>query len=153
MGEVHRSAVLLVSVALALTAGCGGDDEGHEWTGPPTPSSGGRLAVAGWNEHVEQSGERVGRSPVASADMFLRLDRRQASTVSVVVRRGAEAGDEANVTVLIDGLLDDSVRSERNVLEFVLGADGIWRLLSARRAAQRCHTGRGHQGFSPRPCV
>lgn len=110
------------------------------------------MEVGGWNEHVEETGEPAARSPLGSADTFLRLDRRDASTISLVARRGPEAGDEAVVTVLLDGLLDDSVRSERYILELRREDGGAWVLLSASWA-QRCQPGRGHQAFSPRPCV
>ena len=55
------------------------------------------------------------------------------------------------MTVLRDGLEDDSVRAERYVLELERDG-GIWKLVSARRD-QRCQAMRGHQEFSPALCV
>jgi hypothetical protein len=55
------------------------------------------------------------------------------------------------VTVTFDGLLDGSVRAERwrLVLE---PEDGGYLLASAVRTL-RCQPGRGHEDFTPEPCV
>ena len=59
-------------------------------------------------------------------------------------------GPEA-VVVTLDGVLDDSVRAQRWMLTFTPQGD-VYELTEAR-LAQRCRPGRGHQGFSPEPCV
>ena len=61
-------------------------------------------------------------------------------------------GDSATASLLIDGLGDDSVRARRYELTFTRREDGSWKVESAQWA-QRCHEGRGHQDFSPEPCV
>jgi hypothetical protein len=50
------------------------------------------------------------------------------------------------------GLLDDSVAAVRYTLAFERDGDGTWVLRSASWA-QRCAPDRGHDGFSPEPCV
>ncbi len=52
--------------------------------------------------------------------------------------------------VLLDGLPDESVQSERWRLEFEAVGDGF-RLAAANRAL-RCQVGRGREDFSPEPC-
>ena len=51
----------------------------------------------------------------------------------------------------LDGLFDDSVRAERWTLTFT--PDGDVYELTAAEWAQRCQPGRGHQAFTPEPCV
>ena len=55
------------------------------------------------------------------------------------------------MAVTLDGLLDDSIRSSRVVVDAERSADGTWRLRSALRE-QRCHRGRGHADYEPKRC-
>jgi len=137
----RRAACLLVLVSAGV-AGCGGD--GAEWAGPPPAAADGAVSVAGFGV--------AARSPLDTAAAFLRLDEREAATTTLVSRTGAEGGALATVTATFDGLLDDSVRAERYVLELERADDGTWHLVSAA-LGRRCQAGRGHQAFTPAPCV
>jgi hypothetical protein len=55
------------------------------------------------------------------------------------------------VTVVQDGLSDDSVRATQDVLRFIPSGEK-WRLKSAART-QRCQPGRGHQNFAAGECL
>ena len=135
------SAVLAVAAALPL-AGCGGGS--REWPGPPRPAADGTVSVAGFSH--------AARSPIDTAAAFLRLDKRQAATTTLVSKTALEGGDRAAVTATFDGLLDDSIRADRYVLLLERQSDGTWRLRSATWS-QRCWSGRGHQNFSVALCV
>ena len=90
---------------------------------------------------------------MVAATEFLRLDRAHGRhDVDRRAGRPAEGSGPTTVTVTLDGLLDDSVRAQRFVLVLSQNDDGEWRLDSAA-TAQRCQPGRGHQAFSPEPCV
>ena len=112
------------------------------------PASG-RLPVAAFNEHAESVDEPWERDLSKVADRFLALREQETGSRSV---QGTSTGDTGSVSVLIDGLGDDSVRARRYELALTRREDGSWRIDSARWA-QRCHEGRGHQDFSPEPCV
>lgn len=122
---------------------------GSEWAGPPPGL--GKLDVAAFNTYAANVDERWERSPLLTGAEFARLDRERASTTSVVAKAPAEGGSSARVVVTLDGLLDDSIRATRFVLELER-ARGTWRLTSAARE-QRCHEGRGQTGFEPKRCV
>jgi hypothetical protein len=152
-------AAFLAAIVLPLAAcggGGGGDRPGKDWAGPPTPNANGRLDVAGFNDYLDAHPEYA-RGPVVAAAQFVRVDPgpdrgAAASTTTVVARASAEGAGPTTVTVTLDGLLDDSVRSERFVLVFEQQQDGEWRLTSAE-SSRRCHPGRGHQAFTPAPCL
>jgi len=55
------------------------------------------------------------------------------------------------VTVLQEGIADDSVQAVRHVLRFERQGDH-WKLVSNVRT-QRCRQGRGHQDFASANCV
>jgi hypothetical protein len=71
--------------------------------------------------------------------------------VSTSAESSPEGGGPTTVTVVQDGLADDSVAAVRTVLRFEPEGDG-WRLVSTERT-QRCRQGRGHQEFSAADCV
>ena len=112
------------------------------------PASG-SLPVAAFNEHAESVDEPWERDLSKVAERFLAAREQEAGSRSV---QGSSTGDTGNVSVLIDGLEDDSVRARRYELALTRRDDGSWRVDSVRWA-QRCHEGRGHQEFSPEPCV
>ncbi len=62
-----------------------------------------------------------------------------------------EAGSEIMVTVINDGLLDDSVRSEKYMYKLEKTSSGVWKVTSAQKS-WRCQQNRGHQDFSAVPC-
>lgn len=69
----------------------------------------------------------------------------------ILVETAGEAEDRTFVLALLDGLYDDSIRGER--LLFVFSREGGgWGLTWAGRQV-RCHTGRGHQDWTPEPCL
>ena len=58
----------------------------------------------------------------------------------------------AVVTVTFEGLFDDSVRAERNVVELERTEDGGWRVVG-RDVTYACRQGRGHEDFSAELCL
>lgn len=132
--------VVLLLLLSAAVAGCGGSEAPPAWAGPDELRPvGGALEVEAFERYAESVDEVWEHDPEALAREFLRLG----DGVATVSADG--------VTVLRDGLEDDSVRAERFVLE--LEHDGeVWSLVAARWE-QRCHEGRGHQEFGPELCV
>ncbi len=63
----------------------------------------------------------------------------------------SRSGDEAEVTLTYEGIRDDSVRAERHVMKLVREG-GRWRVVSDR-VTRSCREGRGHQEFTPEPCL
>jgi hypothetical protein len=135
--------------ALAL-AGCGKSDTAT-WAGPPDPGSDGTVAVDEFSAYQRDVDERWEGSAAMAAAEFLRLDERTAATTTIEGRASAEGAGPETVTVTLDGLLDDSVRAERWTLTFE--PDGENYVLTDATWAHRCQSGRGHQDFSPEPCV
>jgi hypothetical protein len=155
---VYKSAVritVLVVVALSAfaLAGCADDmsDEQAAWAGPPDPAVDGTVAVDGFQEYADGVEEHWEASPAMSAGEFLRLDEQDAARTSISSVTPAEGTGPATVVVTLDGLFDDSVRAERWTLTFT--PDGDVYELTAAEWAQRCQPGRGHQNFTPEPCV
>ena len=112
------------------------------------PASG-TLAVDAFNDHAESVDEPWERDLTQLANRFLAPREQESGSRSV---QATSTGDTGSVSVLIDGLGDDSVRARRYELALTRREDGSWRIDSARWA-QRCHEGRGHQDFSPEPCI
>ena len=143
----------LTAVVAFLLAGCGSDGgEPTRWEGPPRPSATGRVEVSSFNDLVARERPASAQSPLLAAAEFLRLDRSDAGTTSLVSQLGGEGNGPAAVVATLDRLPDDSVRAQRYVLQLDRQEDGTWRLRSAIWG-QRCWPGRGHQGFSAAPCV
>ena len=71
--------------------------------------------------------------------------------MSTSAESSPEGGGPTTVTVLQEGLADDSVAAVKTVLRFDPHGDG-WRLVSTDRT-QRCRKGRGHRDFSASDCV
>lgn len=149
MGHVTHAAPLLAALALA---GCGSDVEVElVWGGPPAPGPGGVVSVDGFAGFQENVDEQWERSPATTASEFLRLDERKAARTTVAAEAGPEGTGPATVIVMLDGIPDDSVRSERWRLGFE-EVDGVYMLTAAVRET-RCRAGRGHEEFSAEPCV
>jgi len=143
------AAFLLAALALA---GCGGGNgNGATWEGPPDPSADGTVAVDGFNSFMDEVEEHWEGSAAMAAAEFLRLDERTVSRTTIDGTASAEGTGPETVVVTLDGLLDDSVRAERWTLTFEPEAE-VYRLTEAAWA-QRCQPGRGHQDFTPEPCV
>lgn len=118
-------------------------------TAPTGVPSSGVLPVAAFNARAERVDEPWERDLAKITDEFLAVREQESGSRSF---QATSSGDSASVSLVIDGLGDDSVRARRYELALTRRADGTWRIDSARWA-QRCHEGRGHQDFSPEPCV
>jgi hypothetical protein len=121
------------------------------WGGPPDPAADGTVAVDEFVEHAESVDEPWERSAAMSAAEFLRLDERSATRTSIEAQAGPEGGGPETVVVTLEGLGDDSVRAEQWTLSFEPEGD-VYRLTGASWA-QRCQPDRGHEDFSPEPCI
>jgi hypothetical protein len=147
---VRVSAYAALCLTVFALAGCnGGDEDG--WAGPPDPASDGSVAVDAFAAHQEEVDHVWEGSAAMTATEFLRLDERTATRTTIAGTAQGEGSGPETVVVTLDGLLDDSVRAERWTLRFEQDGEGY--LLTAAQWAQRCHLGRGHQDFTPDPCV
>jgi hypothetical protein len=117
-------------------------------TTPGVPLSG-VLPVDAFNARAESVDEPWERDLAKVTDEFLALGPQENSTRSF---QSTSSGGSGSATLVIDGLGDDSVRARSYELTFTRRDDGTWKVESAHWA-QRCHEGRGHQDFSPEPCV
>jgi len=105
--------------------------------------------VAAFNTFL--TNRRGPASPTQLALEFVRADRTQAARTTTKAQSSPEGGGPTTVTVVQDGLADDSVRATQDVLRFVpVGSN--WRLKSAVRT-QRCQPGRGHQSYAAGDCL
>lgn len=69
----------------------------------------------------------------------------------IQVNEGADAPTASRVTVLRDGLLDDSVRGERWDIALERNAAGQWQIKEVKRA-WRCWRGAQTKWFAATPC-
>jgi hypothetical protein len=69
----------------------------------------------------------------------------------VQVNQGAEAPSAVRLTVVRDGLLDDSVRGERWDIVLEKTADGVWRIKQVRQS-WRCRRDTQADRFATTPC-
>jgi hypothetical protein len=152
-------------VALLASACAGGDDSATETVTVTTattvtvtetttqtttiPGPSGTLPVDAFNARAESVDEPWERDLAKVTDEFLALPEQESGSRSF---QSTSNGDNASASLLIDGLADDSVRARSYELTFTRRDDGTWKVESAQWA-QRCHEGRGHQDFSPEPCV
>lgn len=142
-----------LAVAGLLLAGCGNDvDVELVWGGPPDAEPGGAVSTQGFSGFQQEVDAEWERSPAMAAGIFLRLDERTAARTTIDAKAGPEGGGDQIVTVTLDGLADDSVRTERWTLGFEEQEDGVYALTGALREF-RCHEGRGHQDFAGEACV
>lgn len=91
------------------------------------------------------------QSPTELALAHIHAARIQAARTSTIAQASPEGGGPTTVTILQEGLADDSVAAVRTVLRYEPAGDG-WRLVSSKRT-QRCQPGRGHQAFGSGDCV
>jgi hypothetical protein len=145
-------AALALSVLALALAGCGEDGNGETaWSGPPDPAADGTVTVDGFADYAQGVEEHWEGSAVMTAAEFLRLDQQTATRTTIAGAASAEGAGPEVVVVTLDGLLDDSVRAQRWTLTFE-PADEVYELTEAQWA-QRCQPGRGHESFTPEPCV
>lgn len=159
---MRRLASLL---ALLAAAGCGGDGEtttvtvtttvAAETTAPPPlPSplpTDGTLPVDEFNAYTEEADEPWERDLSSVAAAFVDAGATDSARRSFE-STSRDEGATATATLVLDGLLDDSIRSRRYDFELARRNDGTWELRAATWS-QRCRAGRGHEGFSPEPCL
>lgn len=125
------------------------------WT-IPTPGPGGAIAVAGFNAYAKSLAPGIRRAPTpySLAERFVPgLARRDAGRVSLAASVTDESATRGSAVVLLDRLLDDSVRSTRYRLAFTRRSRSSAWTLSSARWDQRCWPGRGHTGFAPAACT
>jgi hypothetical protein len=159
---MRRSALLL---AVLVLAGCGGDGETTTVTvattveapagdPPPLPSplpEDGTLPVDEYNAYAETVDEHWERDVASVVSAFVGAGKTEASRRSFEATVRGE-GSAATATLILDGLLDDSVRALRYDAELRRLGSGAWELVSATWS-QRCRQGRGHQEFSSDLCL
>jgi hypothetical protein len=76
----------------------------------------------------------------------------EGSTQHIVqVNEGSEAPSGSRITVVRDGLLDDSVRGERWDIALERGTAGLWRIKEVKRA-WRCRRGEPLDRFATVAC-
>ena len=118
-------------------------------TGPTGVPASGTLPVAAFNAQAERVDEPWERDLRQVTDRFLALPPQESGSSSF---QGTSSNDTGSVSLLVEGLGDDSVRSRRYELAFTRRDDGTWKVESATWS-QRCQPNRGHQTFSAEPCV
>ena len=136
-GEATQTVTVTTSTTVTVT---------ETTTGVPPP---GALPVDAFNARAESVDEPWERDLAKVTEEFLALEPQENSARSF---QSTSSGDSASATLVIDGLGDDSVRARRYELTFTRRDDGTWKVETARWT-QRCHEGRGHQDFSPEPCL
>ena len=152
-GGVRLHACAAFVVVGLIVSGCGNDvDVELVWGGPPDAASGGAVSTQGFSGFQQEVDEDWERSPAMAAAVFLRLDERTARHITIDAKAGPEGGGDQTVVVTLDGIGDDSVRTERWTLGFVEAGDGVYALTGALREL-RCHAGRGHQEFAGEACT
>jgi hypothetical protein len=90
-------------------------------------------------------------SPTELALAHIRAGETQAVRVATSAQSSPEGGGPTTVTVLQEGLADDSVAAVKTVLRYEPQGES-WRLVSSQRT-QKCQPGRGHQKFAAGDCV
>lgn len=150
-------------LAVLVLAGCGGDGETTtvtvattlaETSAPLPPSSfpeDGILPVDDFNAYTAAIDEHWERDLGSVVGAFVGAGLIDSTRRSFEATARGE-GSSATATLILDGLLDDSIRSLRYDVEARRLGSGAWELVSATWA-QRCRQGRGHQDFAPEPCV
>jgi hypothetical protein len=144
---------LLVLALVAALAGCGSSgDKKAEWPGPPKANANGAVEFSAFNDFLAGDGKEFAVSPITAVTEFLALDKTGAAVTTLRATSPGEVRNFSEVTVTLDGLLDDSVRAARYTIELQRNEPNQWRV-RAVDWAQQCQAGRGHQSFSPQPCV
>jgi hypothetical protein len=150
--------LLVPAAVLTLTlAGCGsdsgsGDSKQSAWPGPPKPRADGTIPIADFNAYLAGDGQAFATSPTAAVTEFLGLDDSSAAVTTMRATSPGEVRNFSEVVTTLEGLLDDSVKASRYTVELQRNDAMQWRLRAAEWA-QGCQAGRGHQDYSPEPCV
>jgi len=109
------------------------------------------LTGCGSSDKTAGTTTTAARSPTELALARIKAEETQAARVSTVAQSSPEGGGPTTVTIVQEGIADDSVAAVRFVLRYEPDGDG-WRLVSETRT-QRCQQGRGHQTFTSGDCV
>jgi len=116
------------------------------------PSADGTLAFADFNTYLAGDGQAFATSPTAAVTEYLGLDKMSAAVTTMRATSPGEVRNFSEVVTTLEGLLDDSVKASRYTVELQQNDAKQWRVRAAEWA-QSCQAGRGHQDFSPEPCV
>ncbi|MCW5959725.1 MAG: hypothetical protein KIS76_06135 [Pyrinomonadaceae bacterium] len=125
--------------------------ESTEETGPSFE----KLDVKSFNDKIEKAykaNEDWVKMPTqVITNLVGEFSETKSRTIEIVAEI-ADITDELTVTVTDEGFADDSVRGEQYKFHLTLNDQGAWQVISAEKA-QRCREGRGHQDYSPAPCL
>ena len=152
-----RRLLLPAAVLTLALAGCGsdsgsGDAKQSTWPGPSKPRADGTIPIADFNTYLAGDGQAFATSPTAAVTEFLGLDDSSAAVTTMRATSPGEVRNFSEVVTTLEGLLDDSVKASRYTVELQRNDAMQWRLRAADWA-QSCQAGRGHQDYSPEPCV
>jgi hypothetical protein len=152
-----RRLLLPAAVLTLALAGCGSDSGStgatqSTWPGPPKPRADGTIPIADFNAYLAGDGQAFATSPTAAVTEFLGLDDSSAAVTTMRATSPGEVRNFSEVLTTLEGLLDDSVKASRYTVELQRNDAMQWRLRAAEWA-QSCQAGRGHQDYSPEPCV
>ncbi len=174
---VKRPAVLALLALAATASACGGDNSGPAaarspasipppsatptWAGYPQPEEGaGDISVTEFNQFVEETNPPWRGSPLRATMEFIFGGEPPAPgkfelppiTTTLVQNTTPETGTKASVTLVEEGLYDDSTAAVRYRLDFQRQNGGIWRLTSAF-VDQRCARGPDTKNFTTELCI
>ncbi len=152
MNRLVLLAVVLVLAGCGSSGSDGGDKAAADWPGPPKANANGSVEFASFNEFLAGDGKQFADSPITAVTEFLALDKTSAAATTLRATSPGEVRNFSEVSATLDGLLDDSVRGARYIVELQRSESAGWRI-RAVDWAQQCQAGRGHQEFSPQPCV
>lgn len=104
------------------------------------------------NANGEENNTKEYISPLQLAINEMGLNRSLELTNTLISQKLSSVESPTSVIITIEqsGLLDDSIAAIQTVFVFSLNND-IW-TLSSKTTKQRCQRGRGHKGFSTKPC-
>jgi hypothetical protein len=103
-------------------------------------------------ENAVKAGESWVRSPMGVAMRIVGPFEEMKTRDIKFEAASSEANNAVTLTVVNEGLLDDSVRGEKFVYELRKSTSGVWKVTAANKA-WRCWPDRGHDNYSTVPCV
>jgi hypothetical protein len=111
------------------------------------------LEVGPFNQKITIATEAGKSWPMDPLQVALEFVSHQGGSLVAISRldQRAEAPTETVITIVREGLLDDSLRAVWNQLDLVRTEDRSWRLKKARRAF-RCYRGSQHAWFGRKVC-
>ena len=139
-------------VALLVLTACSASTDNHSERQPPI--SWAEVDVESLNALVEKAvaaEEPWTASPLLSVIHLLGGDTDARSVVFEETKNRGEGADEAAITCIRDGLMDDSVRGIWHEVVMRRSPDGTWRVSEAR-AAYRCWRAEDREVFQGSPC-